>query len=56
MGKNKKRAPNKGQPLTGAFAFQPISQPDCRDKKTGMAVPDAENVSANREFVQENKK
>lgn len=51
-GKNK----NKPQEVTSAFITQPISQPDSRQAVTNVAIPDDENVTLNREWIEENKK
>lgn len=42
--------------ITGRFITQAISQPDRRQKKTGVAMPDDENVSRARNWVDENHK
>lgn len=52
--KNKKN-PDKNN-MTGLFVTQPISQADSRQAKTNVALPDDENVTSNKEWVDENKK
>ncbi|GEM_PF-3254163 len=38
------------------FITQPISQPDGRQEKTGVAMPDDANVDRNKGWVDENGK
>ncbi len=40
----------------GVFITQAISQPDRRQEKTNIAMPNDENVTINRKWVEENKK
>ncbi|HZJ78154.1 MAG TPA: DUF3787 domain-containing protein [Clostridia bacterium] len=42
--------------VTGAFVTQPISQPDKRQNKTDVAMPDDDNVVHNKNWVDENQK
>ena len=54
----KNNNPKKKKDLTGTKAYitQAISQPDRREAKSGIALPDDENVERNKRFVDENKK
>lgn len=36
------------------YTTQPISQPDSRQEKTGVALPNDENVIRNKNWVDEN--
>ncbi len=44
---------NKGKKIKcpGKLVTQPITQPDRRQKKTGVPLPDNENVIFNKEWV-----
>lgn len=42
--------------LPGKFITQPISQPDKRQKKTDIALPNEENVLRNKIWVDNNSK
>lgn len=44
------------KPTLSAFRTQAISQPDRRDPKTNMAIPDDANVELNREWIEVNEK
>jgi len=55
MRKQKKQA--RQTPLhIRAFATQPISQPDHRQERTGVALPEDENVQRNKDWVERNEK
>ena len=47
---------NSTKPTFGAYKTQAISQPDERQAKTHIAMPDEDNVSRARNWVDENKK
>jgi len=51
MSKNKK-----DKRKTSVFITNPLSQPDNRDTKTNTALPDHENVSHAKDWVDYNKK
>ena len=40
----------------GKFVTQPVSQPDKRQRNTGVALPDNENVILNKEWVDDGSK
>ncbi len=48
--------PKKVIPTYGAYAMQPITKPDSRFPKTGVARPNDTGVEENRDWVMENKK
>lgn len=52
--KRKKR--QKSPELFKTYITQPISQADARQQKTGVALPNEENVERNREWIEENQK
>lgn len=52
MGKKKKKKTEQ----TGTFATQPISQADARQPGSEVAMPNAENVTRNKNWVDQNKK
>ena len=54
--KNKKSKSKRDLTFTKAYMTQAISQPDRREAKSGIALPDNENVKRNKDFVDENKK
>lgn len=45
-----------GKDITSLFETQAISQPDDRQEKTDVALPDTENVVRARNWIIENKK
>ncbi|MCR4614676.1 MAG: DUF3787 domain-containing protein [Clostridiales bacterium] len=47
---------NKKIKCPGAFVTQPISQPDKRQKNTGVPLPDNENIIFNKEWVDDGSK
>ena len=51
-----KKTDKKRNKLTKTFQTQPISQPDKTDPRTNIALPNDENVEANRNWVNMNKK
>lgn len=53
---DKKKFDKQPDRITGRYITQAISQPDRRQKKTGVALPDDENVSRARNWVDENHK
>jgi len=54
---NKKKIRNsKDGNMTGVYITQPISQPDSRQEKTNVAMPNDDNVSYNKDWVDENGK
>lgn len=52
----KKPKANKQKKQTGAFQGQAISQADSRQNKSGVAMPNAENVQRNKNWVDQNEK
>ncbi|NLB37223.1 MAG: DUF3787 domain-containing protein [Clostridiales bacterium] len=42
--------------MTGVYITQPISQPDSRQEKTNVALPNDDNVGYNKDWVDENGK
>lgn len=52
----KKDKQNINKNSLSAFATQPISQADKKQKHTNVALPDDENVTAERNWCNENEK
>lgn len=55
MDKNK-HSTVKDNEVTSVYKTQAISQPDKRQKETGVALPDLENVEQAKDWVDFNKK
>ena len=51
-----KKSKTNVEKVPGGFRTQAISQPDHRQKKTGVALPDEANVKRARDWVIENEK
>lgn len=52
----KKKAGEHKYKITGTYVTQPISQPDSRQPETNIALPDDENVTINKKWIEENQK
>lgn len=52
----KKKDLPKKPPFVGEYITQPISQPDTRQAETRVAMPNDENVTINRKWIEENQK